>query len=185
MNTDNMSILGLTIDYGPYGWLEDYDPTWTPNTTDAMGRRYCYGRQPQIAHWNLAQLATALSPLIGETEPLEEALRDYAHHFEQGWQTMMARKLGLRAFEPHSDRPLVEELLRLLPEVETDMTLFFRRLAMVPSGCAEDRVQPLRDAFYRPEQLTEPYRRAYTAGSNVTASDCSATICPMRSAAGE
>lgn len=159
MNTDNMSILGLTIDYGPYGWLEDYDPTWTPNTTDAMGRRYCYGRQPQIAHWNLAQLATALSPLIGETEPLEEALRDYAHHFEQGWQTMMARKLGLRAFEPHSDRPLVEELLRLLPEVETDMTLFFRRLAMVPSGCAEDRVQPLRDAFYRPEQLTEPYRQ--------------------------
>ena len=55
MNTDNLSILGLTIDYGPYGWLEDYDPYWTPNTTDAAGRRYCYGRQPTIAHWNLAQ----------------------------------------------------------------------------------------------------------------------------------
>ena len=52
MNTDNMSILGLTIDYGPYGWLDNYDPNWTPNTTDASGRRYRYGNQPQIAFWN-------------------------------------------------------------------------------------------------------------------------------------
>jgi uncharacterized protein YdiU (UPF0061 family) len=161
MNTDNMSILGLTIDYGPYGWLEDYDPTWTPNTTDAMGRRYCYGRQPQIAHWNLAQLANALFPLIGETEPLEETLRDYSRHFEQGWQAMMAQKLGLMTFEPASDRLLVEELLRLLPEVETDMTLFFRNLALVPSepASAEELLEPLQDAYYRPEQLTEAYRQ--------------------------
>ena len=60
MNTDNMSILGLTIDYGPYGWLEGFDPGWTPNTTDAEGRRYCYGNQPQIAQWNLVRLANAL-----------------------------------------------------------------------------------------------------------------------------
>src|SRR5688572_12229981 len=66
MNTDNMSILGLTIDYGPYGWLENYDPNWTPNTTDAQGRRYRFGQQPQIALWNLLQLANALYPLIGE-----------------------------------------------------------------------------------------------------------------------
>jgi uncharacterized protein YdiU (UPF0061 family) len=160
MNTDNMSILGLTIDYGPYGWLEDYDPTWTPNTTDAMGRRYCYGRQPQIAHWNLAQLANALFPLIGETEPLEEALRDYSRHFEQGWQAMMAQKLGLMTFEPASDRLLVEEMLRLLPEVETDMTLFFRNLALVPRepASAEELLEPLRIAYYRPEQLTDAYR---------------------------
>ena len=63
MNTDNMSILGLTIDYGPYGWLEGFDPHWTPNTTDAEGRRYCYGNQPQIALWNLVRLANALYPL--------------------------------------------------------------------------------------------------------------------------
>ena len=63
MNTDNMSILGLTIDYGPYGWLEDYDPDWTPNTTDAAHRRYRYAQQPQIAHWNLVQLANALHPI--------------------------------------------------------------------------------------------------------------------------
>ena len=61
MNTDNMSILGLTIDYGPYGWLEGFEPDWTPNTTDAAGRRYCYGNQPQIAHWNLSRLARALA----------------------------------------------------------------------------------------------------------------------------
>ena len=64
MNTDNMSILGLTIDYGPYGWLEGFDPGWTPNTTDAGGRRYRYGNQPQIAQWNLVRLANALFPLI-------------------------------------------------------------------------------------------------------------------------
>jgi len=66
MNSDNMSILGLTIDYGPYGWLEGYDPTWTPNTTDAQGRRYCYGNQPYMAQWNLMQLANAIYPLIKE-----------------------------------------------------------------------------------------------------------------------
>ena len=70
MNTDNMSILGLTIDYGPYGWLENYDPTWTPNTTDANGRRYCFGNQPQIAYWNLAQLANAIHPLIQASRAL-------------------------------------------------------------------------------------------------------------------
>jgi uncharacterized protein YdiU (UPF0061 family) len=161
MNTDNMSIHGLTIDYGPYGWLEDYDPTWTPNTTDARGRRYCFGRQATIAHWNLAQLANGLYPLINAVEPLEHSLRDYTRHFEQGWQAMMARKLGLIAFEPEPDRLLIEELLRLMPEVETDMTLFFRNLARVPKGVDisdEDRLSPLQEVFYRPEQLTPEYR---------------------------
>ncbi len=64
LNTDNMSILGLTIDYGPYGWVEDYDPDWTPNTTDAQGRRYRFGWQPRVAYWNLGKLAQALSPLF-------------------------------------------------------------------------------------------------------------------------
>jgi uncharacterized protein YdiU (UPF0061 family) len=163
MNTDNMSIHGLTIDYGPYGWLENYDPTWTPNTTDSAGRRYCYGRQAQIAHWNLAQLANALYPLIGEAEPLEQALRDYTAHFDRGWQDMMAAKLGLVAYEPALDRELVQELLRILPEVETDMTLFFRGLALVPTKASEartspeQRIAPLMSAFYRPEQLTPAY----------------------------
>jgi len=166
MNTDNMSIHGLTIDYGPYGWLEDYDPTWTPNTTDRSGRRYCYGRQAQIAHWNLAQLANALYPLIGDTAPLEHALRDYTTHFDQQWQQMMANKLGLVAYEPALDRELIEELLRLLSEVETDMTLFFRGLAQVSTGPPDQREQlpaPLSPAWYRPEQLTPAYRHRFQA----------------------
>ena len=114
MNTDNMSILGLTIDYGPYGWLEDYDPNWTPNTTDADSRRYCYGNQPQIAHWNLVQLANAIYPLIGRTEPLQQALDVYARHFQEGWQAMMAQKLGLKNFEAATDNGLFAELFSLL-----------------------------------------------------------------------
>jgi uncharacterized protein YdiU (UPF0061 family) len=74
LNTDNMSILGLTIDYGPYGWIDDYDPDWTPNTTDAMGRRYRFGWQPKVAYWNLGQLARALSALFGDVQPLQSGL---------------------------------------------------------------------------------------------------------------
>ena len=163
MNTDNLSILGLTIDYGPYGWLEDYDPQWTPNTTDAAGRRYCYGRQPTIAHWNLAQLANALHPLIGDPEPLEQGLTDYSRWFEKGWQATMAAKLGLVAFQAETDTTLTQDLLGLLPAVETDMTLFYRHLADIPAGNADDRIAPaelaapLMAAFYRPEQLTPTY----------------------------
>jgi uncharacterized protein YdiU (UPF0061 family) len=72
MNTDNMSALGLTIDYGPYGWLEPYDPTWTPNTTDAGQGRYRFGNQPGIAMWNLGCLGSALFPLIKNEERLHE-----------------------------------------------------------------------------------------------------------------
>ncbi len=75
MNTDNMSILGLTIDYGPYGWLESFDPNWTPNTTDAAGRRYRYAAQPQIVQWNLLQLANSLVPLVDDTESAAASAR--------------------------------------------------------------------------------------------------------------
>lgn len=135
MNTDNMSILGLTIDYGPYGWLEGFDPDWTPNTTDAQGRRYRFGNQPQIAQWNLIQLANAIYPLIGEEEPLKEALILYNQLFQQGWNAMMADKLGLLAFDAASDDRLIGDLLELLQLAETDMTIFFRNLATV--SCAE------------------------------------------------
>ena len=166
MNTDNMSILGLTIDYGPYGWLEDYDPKWTPNTTDAAGRRYCFGNQPQIAQWNLAQLANALVPLIGQTEALEETLSSYVTDFEHGWRSMMAHKLGLRTFEPQIDDELVTELLAILRLVETDMTIFYRRLAQLEldgqafgEGQASDAAlpEPLLDAYYAPEQLSRAH----------------------------
>ncbi len=165
MNTDNMSILGLTIDYGPYGWLEDYDPRWTPNTTDAGNRRYCYGNQPQIAQWNLVQLANAIYPLIGKTEHLQQALDVYAQHFQEGWQAMMTQKLGLKTYEPATDNALFAELLAILPLVETDMTIFFRRLAMIDVDVEslgdtrdETLMAPLMPAYYVSEQLTQEYR---------------------------
>ena len=128
MNTDNMSILGLTIDYGPYGWLESYDPDWTPNTTDAEGRRYRFSNQPMIALWNLVQLANAIHPLIGKVEPLEEILQEYKVSYEKGWLDMMRSKLGLKEHTA-DDEILIQELISAFSLAETDMTLFFRHLA--------------------------------------------------------
>ncbi|WP_319405513.1 protein adenylyltransferase SelO family protein [uncultured Desulfosarcina sp.] len=166
MNTDNMSILGLTLDYGPYGWLENYDPDWTPNTTDAAGRRYRFGHQPAIAHWNLAQLANAIYPLIGQVERLQAVLDRYADTYRDAWQQMMARKLGLNAFEPATDEALITELLAILRLAETDMTIFFRRLARLnaddlsPAAVGDEALmRPLMDAYYVPEQVTPAVRR--------------------------
>ncbi|MDO9269176.1 MAG: YdiU family protein [Methylobacter sp.] len=160
MNTDNMSILGLTIDYGPYGWLENYDPNWTPNTTDAADRRYRFGNQPQIAFWNLGQLANAIYPLIEQVEPLQQAINAYKDTFEQGWQAMVAGKLGLNAYDPAIDNELNTELLILLQLVETDMTIFYRKLAMLIMNVElsdEALMAPLMEAYYVPEQLTDEY----------------------------
>lgn len=167
MNTDNMSILGLTIDYGPYGWLDNYDPNWTPNTTDAAGRRYRFGHQPQIAHWNLAQLANAIYPLIEDAKPLQQTVDLYVERYLQGWKTMMARKLGLYAFEPHTDDALIGELLSILPSIETDMTIFYRRLADLDisveplADISDDAIlAPLMEAYYVPAQITGEYKAA-------------------------
>jgi uncharacterized protein YdiU (UPF0061 family) len=153
MNTDNLSILGETIDYGPYGWLEGFDPDWTPNTTDAGQRRYRFGQQPAVAQWNLLQLANALYPLIQETEPLEEILGNYATAYEEQWQKMMANKLGL----PTYDADLTNRLLKLLTETETDMTLFFRHLADVKNPTTDSVF--LQDAYYAPEQISLALRQ--------------------------
>jgi len=163
MNTDNMSILGLTIDYGPYGWLDNYDPDWTPNTTDAAGHRYAYGKQPLIALWNLTQLANAIYPLIGEAEPLEEILNNhYRQPFLSGWQNTLAAKLGLAEYIREHDEPLVTRLLELLASVETDMTIFFRQLADLDpdSGGESDTAlpEPLESAYYQPNQLDRDYQ---------------------------
>ena len=148
MNTDNLSILGLTIDYGPYGWLEGYDLEWTPNTTDAEGRRYCYGNQPHIAQWNLARLAEALLPLVPDKEQLEDGLALYAQTFSAAWQRALARKLGVAALDQPGDDELVSELFQVLAERETDYTIFFRNLA-TPT------IESLRAAFYTEEAKHE------------------------------
>ncbi len=125
MNTDNMSILGLTIDYGPYGWLENYDPNWTPNTTDAGQRRYRYGNQASIGLWNLLQLGNAFYPLIEDAAPLEEILDKYQTSYLPKHIRMMSDKLGLKNA---GETDFIAELENLLYQSEMDMTLFFRRL---------------------------------------------------------
>ena len=128
MNTDNMSILGLTIDYGPYGWLENFDPEWTPNTTDANGRRYAYGKQPQIAQWNLSRLAGSIAPLLPDHEVLHAGLNRYGDLFNATHREMNAAKLGF-SHAKESDSVLVQDLFRLMQKMQIDMTLFFRKLA--------------------------------------------------------
>ncbi len=125
MNTDNMSILGLTIDYGPYGWLEDYDPNWTPNTTDAAQKRYRYGNQAAIGVWNLMQLGNALYPLIEDAAPLEEILNFYQTNYLPKHIRMMSDKLGLKT---EAETDFIVELEQLLFQSEMDLTLFFRNL---------------------------------------------------------
>lgn len=148
MNTDNMSILGLTIDYGPYGWVENYDPNWTPNTTDAQGRRYRFGAQPQVALWNLVQLANAIYPLVEAVEPLETALEGYKASYEGQWLAMMRRKCGLTK-EDADDSALMQQLLGAFHEVETDMTLFFRALATLdPRETLQQVPESIRDTWY-------------------------------------
>lgn len=167
MNTDNLSILGLTIDYGPYGWLEDYDPNWTPNTTDANGKRYRFGNQPGIGQWNLAQLGNALYPLVEDADALQVAIDGYVTHFRDGHQEMFRTKLGFAEWDTERDEPLMVGLLDLLQDAETDMTLTYRGLAEVSTGegvSADDRFAPLLDAFYVPEeQLTDELRGRWDA----------------------
>ena len=169
MNTDNMSILGLTIDYGPYGWLEGFDLQWTPNTTDAQGRRYCYGNQPEIAHWNLTRLATALAPLVGDRTALEQGLAVFSDTFHNAWREMLADKLGLVTLGHEGDDLLLSDLFYLLQQVETDMTLFFRGLMTIPVDGAADMLEDaalaglLRRAFYT-EEVFAPTQLSQLAG---------------------
>lgn len=159
LNTDNMSILGLTLDYGPYGWLEDYDENWTPNTTDAHGRRYCYGNQPHICQWNLLQLANALLPLVGESRELQLVLDRFQSNFHSQWLSMMLRKIGISQPFTAADS-LIDELIRILQSAETDMTIFFRNLARIdssdPQDCPANR-EVFSEALYHHDHGTPYY----------------------------
>ncbi len=164
MNTDNMSILGLTIDYGPYGWLEGYDDNWTPNTTDRSHRRYRYGNQPAIVLWNVAQLGSALVPLVGEPQPFQEILDGFRDKYVTKYQAMMRSKIGLATAQAQ-DEDLISELDELLQAAETDMTIFFRQLAHVSVSTADvaQAFGVIKDAFYDldslPEDLSDRWHR--------------------------
>jgi uncharacterized protein YdiU (UPF0061 family) len=148
MNTDNMSILGLTIDYGPYGWIDNYDPEWTPNTTDEGMRRYRFGLQPKLGGWNLVRLAEALFPLIDDVPAIEKAIDAYETAWNDASQRMIAGKLGLESFQGGADTALWVDLIKMLQRVETDMTLFFRALSNV--SAEGDPIEAIEDAFYVP-----------------------------------
>jgi uncharacterized protein YdiU (UPF0061 family) len=145
MNTDNMSILGLTIDYGPYGWIDDFDPDWTPNTTDAEGRRYRFGHQAQIAYWNLTRLASALVPLFDTHDPLHEGLARYEAVYVDTFREHASAKLGLAACTDE-DLEHLHALNRLMHAAEMDMTITFRALADVDVDAPS--IAPFADAFY-------------------------------------
>ena len=134
LNTDNMSILGLTIDYGPYGWLEPYEPGWTPNTTDFTSYRYAFGQQPRVALWNLTQLAQTLTPLVPEPELLRPALNQYVATFNRAHHVRLLAKLGLTASnDEEADKQLVGSLLPAMEAAAVDMTILYRHLAHLAS----------------------------------------------------
>jgi len=172
MNTDNMSIHGLTIDYGPYGWLDDYDPDWTPNTTDAAGRRYRFGHQPAVVQWNLLQLANAVYPLVGEAGPLEDALNGFGEDYTGRYRAMLRNKLGLLTDRGDDDDALLHGMLEVLRATETDMTIFHRRLGELPTaelarlGADPDSLDApdaLGDAWYSPHTVTAETRAGIAA----------------------
>ena len=155
MNTDNMSVHGITIDYGPYGWLEDFNPNWTPNTTDAENKRYRFGNQPNIALWNLLQLANALYSLIEDVKPLETILEDYSNSFQDDFYRMMSQKLGFETLK-ENDAVIIEQLLPVLQETETDMTIFYRNLSNVTKeDSAEIALEKIKNAFYTIDEVKE------------------------------
>jgi len=153
MNTDNMSVLGLTIDYGPYGWVDNYDREWTPNTTDGQRGRYKFGNQLGIGLWNLVRLANALFPVIDDVEPLKEALGMYEETLMAEMNDMSRCKLGLASWKGDDDENLFKELCEIMEAQETDMTILYRKLADVPivAGIEEDAMlEKLSEAFYSP-----------------------------------
>ena len=148
MNTDNMSILGLTIDYGPFQFLDAFNPGHICNHTDSLGR-YAYNKQPNVAYWNLFCLGQALLPLIDDQELALAALEPYKTIFPAALEAQMRTKLGLTDVQPH-DRALVESIQKLLTQDKVDYTLFWRNLSHTVGGAALDAVRNMfidRPAF--------------------------------------
>ena len=148
MNTDNMSILGLTIDYGPFQFLDAFDPGHICNHSDAQGR-YAYNKQPNMAYWNLFCLGQALLPLIGEQDDAIAALESYKTIFPDALHARMRAKLGL-THEQDGDRELIESTFRLLASNKVDYPIFWRRLC---NFTAQSGHEPVRDLFFDTESF--------------------------------
>ncbi|KAL6909842.1 hypothetical protein ACP4OV_001501 [Aristida adscensionis] len=147
LNTDNMSVLGLTIDYGPFGFLDAFDPSFTPNTTDLPGKRYCFANQPDVGLWNIAQFTGPLSSaeLISKDEA-NYVMERYGTKFMDEYQSIMTRKLGLAKY----NKQLISKLLNNLAVDKVDYTNFFRLLSNVKAdpGIPENELLvPLKAAL--------------------------------------
>jgi len=140
MNTDNMSILGLTIDFGPFSMMDEYDLNFTPNTTDLPGRRYAFGKQGQISQWNLWQLANALFALIKDEKFLEETLNSYGNYFWEAHDKMLCKKFGFDELK-ETDEDFFTNWQGLMQELQLDYTLFFNVLEKI------DTVFDLKEDF--------------------------------------
>ena len=145
MNTDNMSILGLTIDYGPFSMMDGYDLEFTPNTTDLPGKRYAFGKQGQISHWNLATLANAIFPLINDADALEKILDNYGKKFWTDHDKMLANKFGLDEVLPEDERFFID-WQQLMQDLNLDYTLFFQSLEKV---VLDIKIDDFSNSFYR------------------------------------
>ncbi|HSN33769.1 MAG TPA: YdiU family protein [Ideonella sp.] len=153
MNTDNLSVLGLTIDYGPFGFLDAYDPGWVCNHTDTTGR-YAFGRQPNVAWWNLHALGHALRDLCERPDDeLPPLLDRFGTDFMRAYSRHLRAKLGLAAPEPEDQR-LAEDFLRLLAADRVDHTIAFRRLSAVARD-ADALPATVRDLFIDPEGIAD------------------------------
>ena len=159
MNTDNMSILGLTIDYGPYGWVDNFDPGWTPNTTDADWRRYALANQPSISRWNLERLAEALETAFPSRSILDEGLAHFDEKLQENLSSMLTAKFGL-ARTQDEDASLIEEAFELMHRASVDMTEFFRSLAKVKRHTPD--LSLLKGAFYQ-EDLYRDHEAKFDA----------------------
>ena len=130
MNTDNMSILGLTLDYGPYGFMDGFDARHICNHTDTNGR-YAWHAQPSVAHWNLYQLANSLFSIVPDAEALRTALDSFEPTFLNAMQTQMSKKLGLKKWQA-GDEVLIDDLWSVMQASHADFSMTFRQLAYAP-----------------------------------------------------
>lgn len=145
MNTDNMSILGLTIDYGPFSMMDGYDLEFTPNTTDLPGKRYAFGKQGQISHWNLATLANAIFPLVNDADALEKILDNYGKKFWTDHDKMLANKFGLEEVLQEDER-FFTDWQQLMQDLNLDYTLFFQSLE---KPVLDIKIDDFSNSFYR------------------------------------
>ncbi|WP_213277678.1 protein adenylyltransferase SelO [Chryseobacterium indologenes] len=155
MNTDNMSVLGLTIDYGPYSMMDEYDLNFTPNTTDLPGRRYAFGKQGQIAQWNLWQLANALHPLIKDEKFLEDTLNNFGTYFWKAHDKMLCEKFGFGQLQKE-DEDFFTNWQGLMQELQLDYTLFFTQLEkMTPETDIKEHFKEISYIVLNEEMLSK------------------------------